>query len=262
MIDSVTAAYDRTGAAWQTGPSRIYDRLADVVLGLVPVAWPAARVLDLGAGTGAATRAVQARGGTVVALDAAFGMLAENASARPPGAVGDALALPFVTGTFDVVVAAFSLNHLLDPVSGLREAARVIRPGGSIVATAYTDGDDHPVKEAVGGALAARAWSAPPWYWTIKRDAVPRLATVERARAATVAAGLDATVESLEVVFADLCPTDLVEWRLGMAHTAPFVGGLDPRARAALVADALDRLGADPPPLRRPLILVHGRHRR
>ena len=39
--------------------------------------------------------------------------------------------------TFDVTVAAFSLTHLVHPSTGLREAARVTRAGGAVIASAY-----------------------------------------------------------------------------------------------------------------------------
>ena len=64
-------------------------------------------------------------------------MLAHQATARPPAVVGDALALPFAPSAFDAAVAAFSLNHLSDPAAGLREMARVTRPGGAVLGATY-----------------------------------------------------------------------------------------------------------------------------
>jgi SAM-dependent methyltransferase len=254
----IAAAYSATGGAWERGPARIYDRLAEVVVDALPVPVRPSTALDLGAGTGAATRALVAAGADrVVAVDAAFGMLAHDAVLRPPAVAGDALALPFPNGAFDVTVAAFSLNHLTDPAAGLREAARVTRPGGGLAVSAYAADDDHPVKRAVQAALAARGWAPEPWYLALQTDAVPKLATVDAAWAAAEAAGLDADVEAVRVPFPDIDAAALVAWRLGMAQHATFVGALPRDAdRAALAEDATARLGDSFPPLVRSIVIL------
>jgi SAM-dependent methyltransferase len=259
---SLTAAYSATGAAWQQGPGRVYDRLADTVVAACPVPVGGRLVLDLGAGTGAASRALLRAGARVVAVDNALGMLLAVApgarGGRPPGAAGEALALPFVGGGFGAVVAAFCLNHLADPAAGLAEAARVTDPGGSVVVSAYAEDDDHPVKAAVEEAASRAGWSTPPWYEELKVEAIPRLATPERM--AEVAAGVPGLTERRvarhEIPFPDLSPSDLVAWRLGMAPLAPFVAALDQPDRARLSRVALDRLGADPPPLVRRILVL------
>jgi ubiquinone/menaquinone biosynthesis C-methylase UbiE len=257
----VAAAYDRTGAAWQAGPGRIYDRLAQVALDRCPVPLAGASVVDVGAGTGAATRAALACGAArVTAVDAAFGMLAVDAAARPPATVADARSLPLRSGVFDTVVAAFSINHLDEPVRALAEAARVLRPGGAVVVTAYATDDGHPLKAAVEDAASAIGWTNDAWYAAIRAGAVPLLATTERAMTAARDAGfVDARAEHLDVPFPDLGPADLVAWRLGMANVAPFAAALSPPERHALAADAIARLGDDPPPLVRSMIVLTAR---
>lgn len=256
---AIADAYSTTGAAWQLGPGRVYDRLADRLLDACPVPLAGRRVLDLGAGTGAATRAAARRGAKVTAVDAAVGMLAAGAASRPPAVVGDALALAFRSEAFDVVVAAFSLNHLTDPVAGLREAARVTRPGGAIVACAYAVDDHHPAKDATEGAAGARGWVPPAWHASMREHAVPLLATVERAAGAARQAGLaDVAAANVRVRFPDLGPADLVAWRLGMAQLAPFVASLSVTEVEQLTTDAVARLG-DAPPLERSVIVLTGR---
>jgi ubiquinone/menaquinone biosynthesis C-methylase UbiE len=257
------AAYSATGAAWERGPGRIYDRLAEVVVAALPVAVAGGSALDLGAGTGAATRALLAAGAAgVAAVDAAVGMLAHDAGRRPPAVAGDALALPFAAGAFDATVAAFSLNHLTDPAAGLREAARVTRSGGGLAVSAYAADDDHPVKQAVQTALAARGWAPEPWYKTLQTDAAPKLATVDAARAAAEAAGIDAEVELRRVSFGDLDAAALVAWRLGLAQHAPFVAALPTDAeRTALAEDAAARLGDSWPPLERSIVILRALRR-
>lgn len=255
---SVTAAaYSLTGGAWQDGPGRIYDRLAEVLVARSPIRLDGCRVLDLGAGTGAAGRAVLAAGAAgVVAVDAAFGMLAYESARRPPAAVGDALALPFRATAFDAAVAAFSLNHLSDPAAGFREMARVTRPGGALLAAAYAAGDSHPVKAAVEAALADRGWMPEPWYEALRAQALPQLATLDGCAAAVGAAGLDAHVELVRVPFPEFDAGDLVAWRLGLAQHASLVARLSRQDRDAVASDALGRLGGSVPSLLRSILVV------
>lgn len=259
MIDPAAAAYSATALAWQRGPARIYDRLAEVVVSCCPVRVDGARrTLDIGAGTGAASRALLGEGArTVIAADAAAGMLAFDATNRPPAVVANALALPFRGASFDITVAAFCLNHLADPDLGLQEAARVTRHGGAVVASAYATDDTHPVKAAVEEALAAHGWELDPWYEAIRSVTAPKLGTVEAAQASAAAAGLDAEVRNVRVPFPELGAAELVAWRMGLAQHAPFVAALDSDAeRATVHAEAAGRLGTDWPPLERSMIVI------
>ncbi len=257
MTDALAAAYSATGGAWQQGPGRIYDRLAEAVVARSRGSLGGCRVLDLGAGTGAASRAALAAGAAqVVAVDAALGMLAHDAPRRPPAVAGHALALPFARSTFDAAVAAFSLNHLTEPAAGLREMARVTRPGGVLLAATYAADDTHPVKAAVEAALAGRGWAPEAWYSALREETAPLLATLDGCAAAAAAAGLDATIEPVRVSFSDLAVHDLVAWRLGMAQHAPFLARLAPHDRDAVVADAVAILGDAVPPLVRSILVV------
>lgn len=257
VTGSIAGAYSATGGAWQAGPGRIYDRLAEVVVGLAP-APIGPRAVDVGAGTGAASRALIGAGATtVVAVDVALGMLTHDAGARPPAAVGDGRALPFGDGSFDVAVAAFSLNHVADPATGLRELARVTRPGGAVVASSYAAGETHPVKAAVEEALRARGWTLDPWFGRMLAEAVPRLATVDGCRAAAAEAGLaGAEVVARSVPFPDLAGADLVRWRLGMAQHAPFLADRTAAERDDIADDALARLGPSVEPLVRSILVI------
>jgi SAM-dependent methyltransferase len=253
---AVGAAYSQTGAAWQHGPGVIYGRLADALVAECPDPVDGRLALDLGAGTGAATRALHQRGARVVAVDAAYGMLAAW-PARPPSVVGDAAALPLRDDSVDLVVAAFSLNHLVDPVAGLREAVRVTRAGGLVLASAYAEDDAHPAKQAVEDAAAAAGWKVPAWYTAMQSDAVPKLATAERARAAAFAAGCTVVAAShRRIAFLDLGPQALVDWRLGMAQLAPFVATLTAEAQHAIGERAVASLQGAPPLVRSMVVLV------
>jgi ubiquinone/menaquinone biosynthesis C-methylase UbiE len=255
--DSVATAYSVGSAAWAAGPSRVYAHLAEVLVAASPVSLAGRLVCDVGAGTGVASRAAIAAGARVVATDLAPGMLAVDRVTRPPGVVGDATRLPFADGSLGGVVAAYCYNHLADPVTGLREAGRVTATRGPVLASAYALDDTHPVKDAVEAALGEAGWISPTFYADMKRDRVPQLATVERADAAACAAGLhDVIVSAVRVPFPELSVDDLVEWRLGMAHTAWFVEGLEHAARAGVVARVHNLLGPDVPMLERSVIHI------
>jgi ubiquinone/menaquinone biosynthesis C-methylase UbiE len=108
-----------------------------------------AAVLDLGCGTGVVTRAIAARdgfAGTVTGIDQSpeFIAAAERLAAddglgdRVDFVVGDAHALDLPSASFDAAVAHTLVSHVRDPLAVLAEAARVVRPGGSV---AIFDGD-------------------------------------------------------------------------------------------------------------------------
>jgi SAM-dependent methyltransferase len=88
---------------------------------------PGDRVLDVGSGLGDLAAAAAGRGAEVTGVDLSWGMLAA-ARARHPGLTfveGDAEALPFADGAFDVVIGAFVINHLPHPERGVAEMRRV-----------------------------------------------------------------------------------------------------------------------------------------
>lgn len=70
--------------------------------------------------------------------------MAERAREAVPGAevvVGDAGALPFEDGSFDVVLSAFTVFFFDEPTDALREWRRVLKPGGRIAMTTWGDAD-------------------------------------------------------------------------------------------------------------------------
>ena len=254
---SVADAYSRSGTAWQRGPARVYDRLAEAMVRVSPVPLAGRIVLDVGAGTGAASRAIRAAGGIPIASDVAVGMLHAIAPVAPPCVAADARRLPFATRSVGGIVAAFSLNHLPDPACGLREAGRVVRRGAPLLASAYASDDTHPVKDAVNAAAAELGWTPEPWVEELRTVSTPQLATVERATAVAAEAGLDdVEVHRLEVAYPDLSTSELIAWRCGMAQLAPFVVRLEPPDQARLRARAAELLGTAPPLVRRVIVIA------
>lgn len=98
------------------------------------------RFLDVGCGAGLALRLAADRGADVTGLDAAAGML-ESARRRVPGAKliqGEIQAPPFEDAVFDAVTGFNSFQYAADPVTALREAKRVTKPGGRVLALVWS----------------------------------------------------------------------------------------------------------------------------
>ncbi|HEX3596163.1 MAG TPA: bifunctional 2-polyprenyl-6-hydroxyphenol methylase/3-demethylubiquinol 3-O-methyltransferase UbiG, partial [Polyangiaceae bacterium] len=94
----------------------------------------ACTVLDVGCGAGFLTNHLASHGHAVTGLDMADDGLrvarAHDATGKVDYRSGDALALPFGAGAFDVVCAMDVLEHVEDPARLVAEAGRVLTPGG------------------------------------------------------------------------------------------------------------------------------------
>jgi demethylmenaquinone methyltransferase/2-methoxy-6-polyprenyl-1,4-benzoquinol methylase len=104
------------------------------------VVWPGDRVLDACCGTGDLAVQAERRGGRVVGLDFSPRMLerARRKSGTIEWVQGDALALPFSDADFDSATVGFGVRNLEDLEGGLRELARVLRPGGKVAVLEIT----------------------------------------------------------------------------------------------------------------------------
>jgi SAM-dependent methyltransferase len=206
---------------------------------------PGQRALDVGCGPGAMTAELVRRLGApaVSAIDPSESFVLA-ARARFPGVDvrgGAAERLPYPDAAFDVAVAQLVVHFMADPVAGLRELARVTRPGGTVAACVW----DHAGK---GGPLSL--------FWDAVREldaaqaGEAELAGSREGHLAELAltAGW-AAVESgrltVEVPFAGFA-----DWwdrfSLGVGPAGAYVASLDAAGRAELAAACARRL-PDPP---------------
>ena len=111
-----------------------------------------ARVLDVGCGPGDLTeRFVKEVGAEVKAIDLSTRMV-ELARARGIDAqVADAEQLPFADGEFDCVFAGWVLYHVPNLGQAIAECARVLRPGGRLVASSYFEDNMSELWELIEG---------------------------------------------------------------------------------------------------------------
>ena len=147
---SAQEGYALWADTWDATPSPIvaleHRALLPWILHLHP-----GRAIDVGCGTGRWTARLSAIG-----LDASPAMLAM--AAGKPGlhgrlAVADATALPMASASADLVLCALTLGHISDRAAAMREFARILAPGGTLLLT-----DFHPATAALG------------WRRTFRRD--------------------------------------------------------------------------------------------
>ena len=135
--------FDVTADAYGRFMGRYSEPLADQLVAMAGLR-ATDRVLDVGCGPGALTARLVAVAGTgrVTAIDPSSSFVAAVA-ARLPGVdvrEASAEALPFPDHGFDATLAQLVVHFMSDPVAGLREMARVTRPGGPVVASVWDHG--------------------------------------------------------------------------------------------------------------------------
>ncbi len=134
MFDGVARRYDITNTVLSFGQDRSWRKLTRRALDLKP----GERVLDLAAGTGVSTVELGRSGAWCVATDFSKGMLRAGLSRGVPMVAGDAMALPYADASFDAATISFGLRNVSDFDAGLREVARVTKPGGRLVVSEFS----------------------------------------------------------------------------------------------------------------------------
>jgi demethylmenaquinone methyltransferase/2-methoxy-6-polyprenyl-1,4-benzoquinol methylase len=144
MFDRIAGFYDRMNAVMSAGLDRSWRRRAAELAALEP----GDRALDVATGTGdlalELARAVNP-GGEVVGVDFSERMLElarakaqAQAVAQVRFETANALSLPFPDDSFDAATVGFGARNFSELERGLREMARVVRPGGRVVVLEIT----------------------------------------------------------------------------------------------------------------------------
>jgi len=218
-------AYDRFMGRYST---QLAPQLAD--LGGVE---RGQRALDVGCGPGALTGELVARLGpeAVAAVDPSEPFVIAARERHPGVDVRRAAAeeLPFPDAEFDVALAQLVVHFMADPIAGLREMARVTRPGGVVAACVW----DHAGRR---GPLSL--------FWTAVRQLDPgardesELAGARAGHLAELfeAAGLRNVIDTELAVRVEYASFD--DWwepfTLGVGPAGAFVAGLDAVQREEL----------------------------
>jgi demethylmenaquinone methyltransferase/2-methoxy-6-polyprenyl-1,4-benzoquinol methylase len=131
MFDDVAKGYDLTNTVLSAGNAVLWR--AAMVRAVEPAAGE--RILDVAAGTGTSSAALQKNGARVVAVDFSPGMVAEGRRKHKniEFIQADAEKLPFGDNEFDAVAISFGLRNIANPKAALSEMYRVLKPGGRLV---------------------------------------------------------------------------------------------------------------------------------
>lgn len=161
---SIPQLYDR-----YLGPLLFEPYAADLTRRLSSMT--SGQVLETAAGTGIVTCALAAAlplSIEIVATDLNQPMLDHAAAKAGLSRVrfqrADALALPFPDESFDAVVCQFGVMFFPDRVAGMREAKRVLKPGGRFLFSVWDRLEDNPVMAVTIAGLAARYPAHPSWF--------------------------------------------------------------------------------------------------
>jgi ubiquinone/menaquinone biosynthesis methyltransferase len=136
---------------------------------------PADRVLDLACGTGDLIFEAAPQARTAVGLDVTHRMVqlarerarSNRATASVRLLTGDMLALPFPSGSFDVVTTGYGIRNVPDLETAIREIHRVLAPGGRLVSLDFNR-PGNPLVRAVYLAYLTVVGSA--LGWVLHRD--------------------------------------------------------------------------------------------
>jgi SAM-dependent methyltransferase len=197
---------------------------------------PPRRVLDVGAGVGTLLPDVRASApeAWVLGVDRSAGMLglAPTEFAR---AVMDARQLALRSSSVDRVLMMFMLFHLDPPVAGLREARRVLRPGGQVAMLTWGGDLESPATRIWSECLDSHGAAPPDPAVETRHEAVD---TPDKVSALLRMAGFLSPRAWTDELVAHVSVDHLLRLRTSMGSSKPRFDGLAPHAQDACVAEA------------------------
>ena len=219
-------AFAETYEARRDGRGRYHDLLDELEVELAAPYVEGREVLEVGCGTGLLLRRFAELGKRAVGVDLSPGMLAHARARGLDVREANATKLPFPTASFDVAVSFKTLPHVPDLRRALAEMARVVRPGGVVIAELY---NPRSVRHALKRFLpAGRVGAGTERDVHVRFDdrealirALPARCTIERARG--IRTLLPAAV-ALEVPFLGRT-LELAERRVADTNFAERYGG-------------------------------------
>jgi ubiquinone/menaquinone biosynthesis C-methylase UbiE len=136
--------FDRWGSTYERSwmQQRLFDPVHSAILHRAESRFKPASVLDIGCGSGRLLRKVHDSWpeAQLSGVDPAQGMLSVARQLTPEArfSMGSAEALPLEDASVDLALSTISFHHWQDQAAGLREVARVLRPGGSFLLADFT----------------------------------------------------------------------------------------------------------------------------
>jgi demethylmenaquinone methyltransferase / 2-methoxy-6-polyprenyl-1,4-benzoquinol methylase len=157
MFDGVAKRYDLVNDLLSLGQTKRWRKAVTKLIDPKP----GMQILDMAAGPGASSEPLFKRGAEVISADFSHGMLDAGRKQRPylNFQWADALALPFGDNSFDLYTISFGLRNTHKTGAALKEALRVVRPGGRLVIVEFSAPTWRPFRTIYTNYLM----SALPW---------------------------------------------------------------------------------------------------